>query len=100
MHKCSHQNQQKSHSQTVASLAEQLKDARREMRECGKEKKAAERSWQHDREDREREERKLRESLEKRDKLIEVSDYCEWLKCFTFSFNTILTLNMLCCAVG
>ena len=86
---CFLQNQQKSHSQTVSSLTEQLKDARRELREHGKEKREAERSWQHDREDREREERKLRASLEKRDKLIEVSK--RLLRMVSVSpFNTIL----------
>ncbi|XP_034067270.1 uncharacterized protein si:ch73-95l15.5 isoform X2 [Gymnodraco acuticeps] len=65
------QNQQQSHSQTVSSLSEQLKDTRQALREKEKEKKEADRVWQNSREDREREERKLRDSLEKRDKLIE-----------------------------
>ncbi|KAK1895642.1 tRNA (pseudouridine(54)-N(1))-methyltransferase [Dissostichus eleginoides] len=65
------QNQQQSHSQTVSSLSEQLKDTRQALREKEKEKKEADRVWQNSREDRKREERKLRDSLEKRDKLIE-----------------------------
>lgn len=65
------QNQQESSGQTVSSLTDQLRDARRELREKSKEMKEAERSWQNDREDREREARKLRDSLDKRDKLIE-----------------------------
>ncbi|KAK9514216.1 hypothetical protein VZT92_027697 [Zoarces viviparus] len=65
------QNQQESHSQTVSSLTDQLRDTLRELRAKQKEKKEADRTRQDDREDREREERKLRDSLEKRDKLIE-----------------------------
>ncbi|XP_041798732.1 uncharacterized protein si:ch73-95l15.5 isoform X2 [Chelmon rostratus] len=66
------QNQQESHSQTVSSLAAQLRDTRQELREKEKQKKEAERARQNSREDGEREERKLRDSLEKRDKLIEI----------------------------
>ncbi|XP_042279165.1 uncharacterized protein si:ch73-95l15.5 isoform X1 [Thunnus maccoyii] len=65
------QNQQESHSQTVSSLTDQLRDTRQELREKEKQKKEADRAQQNDQEDRERGERKLRESLEKRDKLIE-----------------------------
>ncbi|XP_059194864.1 putative leucine-rich repeat-containing protein DDB_G0290503 [Centropristis striata] len=65
------QNQQKSYSQTVSSLTDQLKNTQQELREKEKEKKEADRAWHNSREDREREERKLRNSLEKRDKLIE-----------------------------
>ncbi|XP_062421446.1 uncharacterized protein si:ch73-95l15.5 [Pungitius pungitius] len=65
------QDQQASHSQTVSSLRDELRETRRELRAKEKEKKEAERTVQNDREDREREERKLRDSLEKRDRLIE-----------------------------
>ncbi|XP_070691328.1 myosin-9 [Pempheris klunzingeri] len=65
------QNQQESHSQTVSSLTEQLRDTQRDLREREKEKKEADRASQNNREDREREERRLRDSLEKRNKLIE-----------------------------
>ncbi|KAM7383053.1 hypothetical protein PAMP_002739 [Pampus punctatissimus] len=65
------QNQQESHSQTVSSLTDQLRDARQELREKEKQKKEADRARQNDREDREREEKKLRDTLQKRDKLIE-----------------------------
>ncbi|KAL6109525.1 uncharacterized protein ACO6RY_12630 [Pungitius sinensis] len=65
------QDQQASHSQTVSSLRDELRETRRGLRAKEKEKKEAERTVQNDREDREREERKLRDSLEKRDRLIE-----------------------------
>ncbi|XP_008279315.1 golgin IMH1 isoform X2 [Stegastes partitus] len=65
------QSQQKSHSQTVSSLTEQLRDTRQELRQKEKEKKEADRAEQSSREDREREERMLRERLDRRDKLIE-----------------------------
>ncbi|XP_032374967.1 putative leucine-rich repeat-containing protein DDB_G0290503 [Etheostoma spectabile] len=65
------QNQKESHVQTVASLMDQLRETRQELREKEKEKKESDRARQNNREDREREERKLRDSLEKRDKLIE-----------------------------
>ncbi|KAM4600776.1 uncharacterized protein ACJ7VT_020663 [Polymixia lowei] len=65
------QTQQETHSQTLHSLTDQLKDAKKELRERAKEKKEAERAWRNDGEDRGREERRLRDSLEKRDKLIE-----------------------------
>ncbi|XP_047455331.1 uncharacterized protein si:ch73-95l15.5 [Mugil cephalus] len=63
--------QQENHSRAAASLADQLRGSRQELREKEKEKKEVERVWQNDREDREREERRLKESLQKRDKLIE-----------------------------
>ncbi|XP_068425876.1 ELKS/Rab6-interacting/CAST family member 1 [Clinocottus analis] len=65
------QTQQESHSQTVSSLTDQLRDTRRELRAKEKEKKEADRARQNNREDSEREERKLRDNLRKRDKLIE-----------------------------
>lgn len=57
----------------VSSLTAQLRDVRQELRETEEEKKEAKRAWQNSREDWGMEERKLRDSLEKRDKLIEVS---------------------------
>ncbi|KAM7421401.1 hypothetical protein PAMA_015501 [Pampus argenteus] len=66
------QNQQESHTRTVSSLTDQLRDARQKLREKEKQKKETDRARQNDREDREREERKLRDTLQKRDKLIEV----------------------------
>ncbi|XP_035528216.1 uncharacterized protein si:ch73-95l15.5 isoform X2 [Morone saxatilis] len=83
-------NQQESHSQTVSSLTAQLRDTRQELREKEKEKKQADRAWQNNREDREREERKLRDSLEKRDKLIEVT--CRNLLLIVF-FSSLKILN-------
>uniref|UniRef100_A0A3P8U397 Si:ch73-95l15.5 n=1 Tax=Amphiprion percula TaxID=161767 RepID=A0A3P8U397_AMPPE len=65
------ERQQESHSQTVSSLTDQLRDTRQELRQKEKEKKEADRSGHNSREDREREERRLRDSLDKRDKLIE-----------------------------
>ncbi|XP_056142648.1 uncharacterized protein si:ch73-95l15.5 [Lampris incognitus] len=65
------QGQQESHSRTVSSLRDQLRDTQTEVRERRRERKEVERERQNDRDQQEREERKLRESLEKRDKLIE-----------------------------
>lgn len=56
----------------VSSLTAQLKDARQELREKQKEKKEAERFWQHYKDDQEAEGRRLRDNLQSRDKLIEV----------------------------
>ncbi|KAM9310511.1 uncharacterized protein KZ484_026385 [Pholidichthys leucotaenia] len=74
------QNQQESHSQTVSSLTDQLRDVRQELRQTEKEKKEAERTRRRDVEDRDREDRRLRDSLDKRDKLVEqiLQDAEEW----------------------
>ncbi|XP_072249642.1 uncharacterized protein [Leuresthes tenuis] len=65
------QAQQESHSQTVASLKAELRDAQQQLRKKDQEKKEADRAWQNRREDGEREERRLKDSLQKRDQLIE-----------------------------
>ncbi|KAG5856607.1 hypothetical protein ANANG_G00009720 [Anguilla anguilla] len=65
------QTQRASHSETVSTLSEQLRDAQEALRQRARESKETERKRQKEREEREGELRKLRQSLEKRDELIQ-----------------------------
>lgn len=66
------QHQQESHSQTVNSLAAELRDMRLELRKREKERRESERVWLNSREDWKTEEEKLMHNLQRRDRLIQV----------------------------